>query len=258
MTTGCIIQTRMGSSRLPGKVMKDVEQGKPVLYFVINQLRYCKLIDKIIVATTDLKEDDKIVEYCNHLGVNCFRGSSNNVLDRYYQCAKEYSISAIVRIPSDKPLIDPEIVDHIVQVFKSDSYDCVANFLPVTFPNGTEVEVFSFEALQSAWKNAELPSEKEHVTPYIYSHKDRFRIFNVTNSEDLSQYRWVVDTIEDLKLVQQIVSKIKKRPILMNDILELFKKEPQLLEINKNVWREEGNIKSIKEDEEYLKSKNKS
>src|SRR3989344_1731633 len=255
MTTGCIIQARMGSTRLPGKVMMDVEKGKHVLYFVINQLQHCKLIDKIIIATTNLEEDNKIVECCNDLDINCFRGSSNDVLDRYYRCAKEYSISTIVRIPSDKPLIDPEIVDHIIQVFKSNSYDCVTNFLPATFPNGTEVEVFSFEALQSAWKNAELPSEKEHVTPYIYSHKDGFRIFNVTNSEDLSQYRWVVDTIEDLNLVQQIVSKIKKRPILMKDILELFKKEPQLPEINKNVWREEGNIKSIKEDEEYLKSK---
>lgn len=117
--------------------------------------------------------------------------------------------------------------------------------------------MFSFETLQSAWKNAELPSEKEHVTPYIYSHNDRFRIFNVTNSDDLSQYRWVVDRIEDLNLVRQIVSKIKKRPILMKDILELFKKETQLPEINKNVSREEGNIKSIKEDEEFLKSKNK-
>ena len=257
MTIGCIIQARMGSTRLPGKVMMDVEKGKPVLYFVINQLQHCKLIDKIIVATTNLEEDNKIVEYCNDLDINCFRGSPNDVLDRYYRCAKEYSISTIVRIPSDKPLIDPEIVDRIIQVFKSDSYDCVTNFLPVTFPGGTEVEVLSFEVLQSAWKNAKLPSEKEHVTPYIYSHRDRFRIFNVANSEDLSQYSWAVDRIEDLNLVQQITSKIKKRPILMNDIIDLFKKEPQLPKINKNVWREEGNLKSLKEDEEYLKSKNK-
>ena len=257
MTVGCIVQARMGSSRLPGKVMMDVKEGKPVLYFVINQLQHCKLVDKIIVATTNLKEDDKIVEFCNKLDVPCYRGSSENVLDRYYQCGKMHSISTIVRIPADKPLIDPEIVDNIIKIFKSNTYDYVTTFLPPTFPNGTEVEVFSFEALEDSWKNAELPSEKEHVTPYIYNHKDRFKIFNVINFEDLSEYRWVVDRIEDLNLVRQITSKIKKRPVLTNDIIELFKKEPQLVKINKNVQREEGDLKSLKEDEEYLKSKNR-
>jgi len=256
MTVGCIIQARMGSSRLPGKVLMNVENEKSVLYYVINQLRYSKLIEKIIVATTDLKEDDKIVECCNSLDVDYFRGDLENVLDRYYQCAKKYSISTIVRIPSDKPLIDPEIVDRVIEFFNSHEYDYITNFLPLTFPSGTEVEVFSFEAIQTAWKNAELPSEKEHVTSFLYNHKDRFKIFNVINDENLSQYRWAIDRIEDLALVREIVSKIKKRPILMKDVIELLKKEPQLVDINKNVSREEGNIKSLKEDENYLNKKN--
>ena len=120
---GCIIQARMGSTRLPGKAMLDVENDKTVLYFVIKQLKNCKLIDKIIVATTTLEDDNKIANFSKDLGIDCFRGSSNNVLDRYYQCAKEYSILTIIRIPSDKPLIDPEIVDNVVSVFRNDSYD---------------------------------------------------------------------------------------------------------------------------------------
>ena len=115
---GCIIQARMGSTRLPGKVMLNVEDQKPVLYFVIKQLQECKLIDKIIVATTTNEEDDQIVNYSKNMGIDHFRGRSKDVLDRYYQCAKEYSISTIVRIPSDKPLIDPEIVDNVVTIFK--------------------------------------------------------------------------------------------------------------------------------------------
>ena len=255
MTVGCIVQARMGSSRLLGKVMMDVEKDKPVLYYVINQLRYCKLINKLVVATTTLAEDEKIVKYCNDLGADSYRGSAQNVLDRYYQCAKKFSISTIVRIPSDKPLIDPEIVDSIIDKFRVKSYDYVINFLPSTFPSGTEVEVFSFEALETAWKNAELPSEKEHVTSYFSNHQEKFKIFNVTLPEDLSRYRWAVDRMEDLTLVRNVASRIKKRPILMKDIIELFKKEPQLVDINKNVNREEGDIKSLKEDEEFLKSR---
>ena len=158
---GCIIQARMSSTRLPGKVMMNVKNQKPVLYFVIKQLQECKLIDKIIVATTTNEEDIQIVNYSKNLGIDYFRGSSKDVLDRYYQCAKKYSINTIVRIPSDKPLIDPEIVDNVVSVFNNNSYDYVTNFLSnPTFPSGTEVEVFSMSALKKAWENAKLPSEK--------------------------------------------------------------------------------------------------
>jgi spore coat polysaccharide biosynthesis protein SpsF (cytidylyltransferase family) len=252
---GCIIQARMGSTRLPGKVMLDVESNKTVLYFVIKQLQSCKLVDKIIVATTTLEDDKQIANFSKQLGIDSFRGSSDNVLDRYYQCAKEYSISIIVRIPSDKPLIDPEIVDNVVSMFMNSSYDYITNFLPnPTFPSGTEVEVFSIKALKKAWEKAKIPSEKEHVTPYFINHKDEFKISHTENSENLSHLRWAVDRIEDLKLVRKIASKIKKRPILMKDILELFTREPELVKINKNVNREEGSLKSLKEDQEFLQN----
>ena len=255
---GCIIQARMGSTRLPGKVMLDVENDKTVLDFVIKQLQNCKLVDKIIVATTTLEDDKQIANFSKQLGIDSFRGSSDNVLDRYYQCAKEYSVSTIVRIPSDKPLIDPEIVDNLVSVFRNDSYDYITNFLSnPTFPSGTEVEVFSINALKKAWEKAKIPSEKEHVTPYFTNHEDEFKITHIENSENLSHLRWAVDRIEDLKLVREIVSKIKKRPILMKDIVELFSKEPELVEINKNVNWKEGELKSLKEDQEFLQNQSR-
>ena len=256
MTIGCIIQARMGSTRLPGKVLLDVTKGKPVLYYVINQLKHCKSIEEIIVATTTLQEDDKIVQFCMDNKVSCFRGDSKNVLERHYRCAEKFSLSKIIRMPSDKPLLDPEVVDQIVEVFNSNSYDYVTNFLPSTFPGGTEVEVLSFDSLKKSWGNAALPSEKEHVTNYIYNNRNDFRIFNVVNSEDLSNFRWAVDRIEDLRLVREIVSRIHKSPILIKDILELFKNEPSLVEINKQVDGNESNAKSEKEDKEFLRTKN--
>ena len=256
MTVGCIIQARMGSTRLPGKVLMDVTKEKPVLYYVINQLKHCKSIEKIIVATTTLQEDDKIVQFCMDNKVSCFRGDSKNVLERHYRCAEKFSLSKIIRMPSDKPLLDPEVVDQIVEVFNSNSYDYVTNFLPSTFPGGTEVEVLSFDSLKKSWGNAALPSEKEHVTNYIYNNRNDFRIFNVVNSEDLSNFRWAVDRIEDLRLVREIVSRIHKSPILIKDILKLFKNEPSLMEINKQVDGNEGNTKSEKEDKEFLGTKN--
>tara|TARA_B100000745_G_scaffold21413_1_gene14627 strand:+ start:281 stop:1051 length:771 start_codon:yes stop_codon:yes gene_type:complete len=255
MTIGCIIQARMGSTRLPGKVLMEVIEGKPVLYYVINQLKYCKSFEKLIIATTTLPEDDKIVQFCIDNNVNYFRGDSKNVLERHYRCAEKFSLSTVIRMPADKPLLDPEVVDKVVEAFNSNSYDYVTNFLPSTYPSGTEVEVLSFNALKIAYEKAILPSEKEHVTNYIYDHKDDFRIFNVVNSENLSNFRWAVDRIEDLRLIREIVSNIRKNPILIKDILELFKNEPNLVEINKQVDGNEGNTRSEKEDEEFLDSK---
>ena len=250
---GCIIQARMGSSRLPGKVMEKLDQNNTVLSYVIKQLKYSKLLDDIVVATTSLKRDEIIVDFLEEEGIKYFCGDEENVLDRYYQCAKKFSMSEIVRIPSDKPLIDPDIVDKCIQIFLSKKYDYVTTFLEPSFPYGTEVEIFSFDALEKTWKNAQLPSEHENVTPYIYNNRDKFQIYNVKNSIDLSHLRWVVDRAEDLELVRQLVSKINKEPILMQDILEVFKSEPKLVEINSNVRHDEGYKKSLKKDQEFIK-----
>jgi len=248
---GCIIQARMGSSRFPGKVLKQVYDKKTVLDCVIEQLRFSHKIDLIIVAISDLEKDDILEKFLIENKISYFRGSESDVLDRYYQCAIKYSLSIVVRIPSDKPLIDPYFVDKIIEKFQENHFDYVTTFNPPTFPRGSEVEVFSIKSLIDVWKNAKLPSEREHVTPYFYT-KNKFSIFNCSNHKNLSNIRYAVDRYEDLLLVKEIFSKIKKRPIEMNDILELLDSEPLLLKINENVDHNEGYEKSLKED----KSKN--
>lgn len=231
---GCIIQARMGSTRLPGKVLKNLDSDKTVLDYVIQQLRNSKLIDKLVIATTDLEEDEVITKHARVIGIEYFRGSSLNVLDRFYNCAKKFSFSTIVRITADCPLIDPQIVDLVIEKFKEQSYDYGTNCFPRTFPYGTEVEVFSFNALERMWKNATMPYEKEHVTPYIKEHNEEFRIFNIKNKKDISNYRYVIDVINDLQLVRKIVSNIKKKPILMNDIVDLLSNNSKLMDVNKD------------------------
>ena len=241
MTVGIIVQTRTGSTRLPGKVMMKADDKLLMVDYVINQLKHSKLHDAIVIATTDLKQDDVIFDYVTNRNIPCFRGDEKNVLERHYQCAKKYAFSTIVRIPSDKPLIDPTIVDSVIEKFQSNSYDYISNFsvdvndndrfIP-SYPSGTEVEIFSFAALETAWKNATSEHDKEHVTPYIYSNPEKFKIFTLKSEKDLSQFRWALDYENDLKLIRIIISKIQKRPILMNDILELFEQEPDLTKIN--------------------------
>ena len=213
----------------------NIDGKFPALFYTVEQLKNSKLLEKIVIATSSNQEDNDIEKFCRKYNIKCFRGSLENVLDRYYQCAKEFGITTIVRIPADKPLIDPEIVDEVIQKFKENSFDCVTNFQPSTIPSGTEVEIFSFSALETAWKNASSAFDKEHVTPYIYKNKEQFKIFNVVNKEDLSNFRWALDYKEDLELIRKIVMKIEKRPILTRDIINLLNREKELIKINQNV-----------------------
>lgn len=252
---GCIIQARMGSSRLPGKVLMKLNENCSTLDFVLNQLSFSTLIDKIIIATTNLVQDDIIEQTAKNLGIECFRGNSDDVLDRYYNCAKKFQMDNIVRITSDCPLIDPGIVDEVISKYKSGNYDYFTNTLIRTYPIGTDVEIFSFEILEKTWQNATLPSEREHVTPFIRNKKMNFRVGNLENKKKLDHVRWTLDRQEDLDLIREIISKINKKPILMNDILNLFSAEPQLIKINENISQDEGIIKSLKKDEEFSKLK---
>ena len=225
----------MGSTRLSGKVLMKLEEQNTVLDFILNQLKHCTIIDKIVVATTILKEDDVIENLVRKHNVECFRGSPEDVLDRYYQCAKLYLFSTIVRITGDCPLIDPNIVDKIVRKFTSTNYDYMSNATVRTFPYGLDTEIFSFDTLETAWNSAKKMNEREHVTPYVYCNHNKFRIFHYKNRKNLSSFRCTVDEMDDLILVRNIVSKIKKRPILMNDIVDLLTKENELTTINRNV-----------------------
>lgn len=252
---GCIIQARMSSTRLHGKILKKLDEKKTVLDYVLDQVKCSKKIDDIIVATTNLKKDDIIVSFSQRYGVKFFRGSSQDVLDRYYKCAKKFSFSIIVRITSDNPLIDPEIIDKAILKFKSGSYDLVTTCNVRSFPYGISVEVFSFNALETAWKNALLPHEREHVSPYFIENSDKFRIFNLVNSENLTQIKCTIDNVNDFKLVKQVVSEIKNRPILLKDIVELFSRKRELLNINKDSDPYLGYYKSIDDVKQHGKRK---
>ena len=249
---GCIIQARMGSTRLPGKVMKLLDGKNPSLSYTINQLQNCKGIDKIIVATTLNNEDDVIVNYLQNSGICFFRGSATDVLDRYYKCAKKLSLSSIIRVTADCPLIDPLIVDKGITIFQSGKYDYVSNTFPRTYPDGNETELFSYEALENAWENAILPSEREHVTSYLRNNKEKFKIKNFKHINDISHLRWTVDYSEDYELVKTIISKISSRPFHLESILDLLKSQPELIEINKGHKPDEGLIRSFEEDKKFL------
>jgi len=249
MRVDCIIQARMNSTRLPGKVLLSLSNDFTVLQHMINQLRFSKLIDSIIIATTNLPDDDIIEEEARKLNLKCFRGNSEDVLDRYYQCAKKFDCRTIIRLTSDCPLIDPEIVDQVIVNYKSEHFDYYTNVLNRTFPIGTDVEIFSFDVLEKMWNDATLPSEREHVTLFIKNKNSNFKIGNLENHEDLKHIRITLDQEEDFILIKKIVTKLSKTPILMNDVRDLFLNEPSLQKINQHIVQNEGLLKSLKKDQ---------
>lgn len=244
---GCIIQARIGSKRLPEKILKKLDE-KTVLDYVIEQTKNSKKIDRIVIATTNLKEDNVIQEFCQNRKIDCFRGSVDDVLDRHYQCAKKYSFKTIVRITSDNPVVDPEIIDLAIKKYQEGQFDMVTTCNKRSYPYGVSVEVFSFESLKESWNNSSLPSEREHVILYIQNKKNNFKIYNLINEKDLTYINCTIDNELDYKLVKKVVFEIKTRPILMKDLIELFDKKPELLEINKNSDPYEGHKNSFKKD----------
>ncbi|MGK9476879.1 cytidylyltransferase domain-containing protein [Melioribacter sp. OK-6-Me] len=235
-----IVQARIGSTRLPGKIFKELE-GKPILWHVINRLSHSKKIKNIIVATTDLPEDDATEEFCENNKIDCFRGSSEDVLSRYYQAAIDYEVDTIVRVTSDCPVIDPAVIDKMISKYfllnKNGMVDYLSNTIKRTFPRGLDAEIFSFTALAEAFRCANEKYEREHVTPYIYQHPDIFKIVNYENNQDYSFHRWTVDTAEDYELIKQIYKNLYKpnKLFYFEDILKLFEEKPELIKINQKV-----------------------
>ena len=245
----------MSSIRLPGKVLMKLDKKHTVLDYLINQLKHSKLLGKIIIATTNLEEDNAIVNFAKKNEIEYFRGESDDVLDRYYQCAKNFSSDNILRITADNPLVDPTVIDDLIINYQKSSCDYASTNLARTYPFGIDAEIFSFNTLEKTWKNAILPSEREHVSPYMKKNSKIFKHFNLRNKIKVPLVRLTIDREVDLELFRIVISKITDRPILMNNILELYNNEPKLFEINSHMDPLEGYNKSLKYDKEFLKNK---
>jgi spore coat polysaccharide biosynthesis protein SpsF len=240
----------MSSTRLPGKVMADVG-GKPMLWYVVNRARAASRLNQVIVATSELPDDNAVDSFCAEESVECFRGSQNNVLDRYYQAARHFQADVVVRLTADCPLLDPGVIDKVVSAFEDGDFDYVSNSVNRTYPDGLDTEVFRLDALERAWREARLPSEREHVTPYIWKHPERFHLGSVQHPEDLSGLRWTVDEPEDLIFVRALYDILGAFPSGMPETIQLLKEHPELAEINEGFEPNEGYEKSLREDEEF-------
>jgi spore coat polysaccharide biosynthesis protein SpsF len=247
--TIAIVQARSRSSRLPGKSLADIE-GKPLIQHVIERSARASRVDEIVLATTVDSSDDELAAAVSALGYRCVRGSELDVLDRFALAAREAQADIIVRVTADDPLKDPAVIDRVIAEFHANHADYASNTIKPTFPEGVDIEVFSHAALENAWRNATLPSEREHVTPYIWSRPSEFCLVNVTHSEDLSSLRWTVDHPQDLEFVRSVYRHLYRvNPgFLMEDVLQLLRHEPSLAGINTGIARGEGYQRSIEID----------
>ena len=231
-----IIQARMASSRLPGKVLLEIGD-RPMLGWVVARVRQAKTVDEVVVATTLDPGDDPIEAYCREQDVAVVRGSHQDVLDRYYQAASEHAADVVVRVTADCPVIDPEVIDHTVTRFLEEKVDFAANRLPPpwkrTYPIGLDTEVCTFAALERAWNEATEKFEREHVMPYFYDQEGRFKTLLVNHDPDYGAMRWTVDTPQDLELLRRIIAYLDGRvDFSWYEILGLFRVHPELAEIN--------------------------
>jgi len=246
------MQARMGSSRLPGKVLMQV-CGRTLLELQYERIRAAGTVDRVIVATTTAKSDEAIAELCGNNKMECFQGSEDDVLDRFYQAALQAGCAAgdaVIRVTGDCPLLDPEVLDQVVKFFQENGVDYASNVNPPTFPDGLDVEVFTYEVLAKAWQEANLISEREHVTPYLRNHPEIFSQVNYSSGVDLSDLRLTVDEPEDLEIVRSIYEQLypQKRDFLLTDVVQLIKTNPQLLDTNRGAIRNAGYEKSLRED----------
>lgn len=237
--TVAIIQARMGSTRLPGKVMKTLA-GRTVLAHVAERVRLCPLVDEVIVATTTSAADDVIVGECARLGVRCFRGSEQDVLSRYHAAASQALADVVVRVTADCPLFDPLLLEQMLRQFRDaraagEPLDYLSNTLERSYPRGLDAEVFTFAALERAHREARLPAEREHVTPYLYRHPERFQIRGVKSERDLSRHRWTLDTPEDWAFISALFEQLGAGRFGTRAVLEFLERRPDLVALNAHV-----------------------
>ena len=247
-----ILQARVSSSRLPGKVLMPV-LGQPMLFRQIERVNRCKELEQLVVATSVDLSDDPLASECAARGIACSRGSLNDVLDRFIHSALPYQPETIVRLTGDCPLADPALIDEVIRYFHTGDYDYVSNCMPPTFPDGLDVEVMRFACLEQANREAVLPSEREHVTPYLHAHPERLRLGNYISPVDRSGLRWTVDEPEDFEFVRFVYEKLypMKPDFTTDDILNLLERYPDLRSINSMFERNEGLKKSLQADVEF-------
>jgi len=247
--TLAIVQARMGSTRLPGKVMADIG-GVPMIRRLLDRLNAVPLIDDIVVATTTNQDDDVLAAWLNAAGIQTYRGSPDNVLDRFVQAAAGRQAELIVRVTADDPLKDPLIITQAINILKNDpSLDYVSNTIEPTWPEGLDIEVVRFSALQRAHREAILKSDREHVTTYIWNRPHVFKLHSMRWDRNLSHWRWTVDKPADLELVRQIFMQFADHPLVgYRAIVKWLERQPELLALNAGTVRNEGYLQSLETD----------
>jgi spore coat polysaccharide biosynthesis protein SpsF len=241
-----IIQARINSSRLPNKVLLDLS-GKSLLEHVVLRLKPSKKINKIVVATTTRLHDDQIKDLCKRLEIDCYRGSENNVLERYFEASEFFKADIIIRITADDPFKDYRIIDNAIDILIEKKLDFVCNNNPPTFPEGLDVEVITFKALKNSYLNATIDFQREHVTQYIHQNQSKYKIYNIQNASNLSDYRWTIDTLEDFTFARKVYDKlyVNNEIFLTEQILALLQNEPALKLINANVAKSDMYKKKV-------------
>ena len=238
MTVLAIIQARMGSSRFPGKIMKELN-GKPIIQHIVDFLKYSKTIDKIVIATTDLQEDDVVDSFAKKLKIECFRGSSENVLERFYKCAKKFNADLIIRLTADNPLINPKIIDDLINLCKNYNCDYVSNCLHLTYPYGySACEIFTFSTLTRLYETQKDPKSLEHVTSFVRENPHLFNIQELSAPENLSRPNWrlSVDTVEDYSKMQKIFSSLYHENSFIDypSLVQFLDQNKQIIESDQN------------------------
>lgn len=244
-----ILQARFSSSRLPGKVMRPI-LGKPMLLHQIARISRAHNIDHLTVATSTDSTDDPIADMCRNNQIGCYRGSLEDVLDRFYQAGAVQKPEYVVRLTGDCPLTDPEVIDRVIALCRDGHYDYASNALNPTFPDGLDAEVIRWPVLVQTWQEARKPSEREHVTPFIHQQPTRYKIGELRSPVDYSAFRWTVDEPADFEFVRRIYEALYPNNLQfsMNDILMLLERRPDLLALNKHIGRNEGYAASVQRE----------
>jgi spore coat polysaccharide biosynthesis protein SpsF len=254
-----VLQARMQASRLPGKVLMAVN-GRPIIDYNVERLRRARHIDEVIIATTSEPADDAIAAFCAEHGIRCFRGSEADVLDRLYHCVRAFGLDVMARLTADNPLIDPAVVDGVIEVYLADPerWDYVSNNHPPTWQDGQEVEILPTPVLETAWQEADKPFQREHGSPFIWDQPRRFRVGNVQREEGdawYHQYRWTLDYAEDFELMKRIYEGLypAKPTFSTDDLMRWLEEHPEVMRLNSMhagyVWYDQhrGDLQTIGE-----------